>query len=216
MSGDPSPSVSTRERNNYTRVNNLLQVHGRKVLQNLFDSKHPPRELRETLASHEILTILNDLRDQRLLNTAEKKILYPRDSSTNVSSDNFDISLLAKLLRSICHLKSAEDFVWRRFPFPSDRSIEANIVRLREYKNLITSHSRRPSLDDATFEEYWANISNAIIALGGREGYASVISQLKRERMDFEPKAFSQELQETKAKVECLKGRLIPTSYSSS
>lgn len=210
MQSAPTPSVSRREDINYDRVNRLLVKYGTEVLRKLFDDRCPADKLKDILSSDEISQTLDYLYNEGILTTAQKRKLYPNDSST-VSSANFDITLLAMLLRNICGYSDPEDDKWQR-PRHWDNSTEANIARLRIFKNKITSHSTLPSLTDAEFEDYWRVISNAIIALGGEKIYASLISQLKTEPMDSGAKILSQELQEKKQELEDLKGMLIPIS----
>ena len=206
MQSAPTPSVSRKEENNFHRVNRLLLKYGKEVLRNLFDAKCPPDKLKDILSEDKNSQTLTKLYDDGHLTTHQKRKLYPDDPSI-VSSANFDITLLAMLLRNICGFSKPEDNKWKR---PRDNSTEANIARLRIYKNKITSHSVNPSLTDAAFETYWRNITKVIIALGGEERYASLISQLKTEPLDSGAEILSQGLPEKKQELEDLKGTLIP------
>lgn len=185
-------------------MNRLLLKYGKEVLRNCFDAEYRPDELKDFLSGDKISQTLTNLFDKGILTTHQKRKLYPDDPST-VSSANFDITLLAMLLRNICSFSDPEDDMWKR-PRRRDNSTEANIARLRIYKNKISSHSVDPSLTDAAFETYWRNITKAIIALGGEERYASLISQLKTEPLDSGAEILSQGLPEKKQELEDLKG----------
>lgn len=200
-------SRSERERTNHTLLNRLLLEHGTEVLRGVFERERPPGNLRDYLASAEFQRTLISLHHAGHITLRQRRRLeappFPE------SSADFDISLLAALLRNICGLRHPSHCVWS--PHENwDDTLEVNIARLREYKNEFVSHVTSASLDDATFEEHWGKISGTIIALAGRqkERYASAISQLKS----------SQRFAEVKQKLEHLEGMLvvIPMSYGSS
>ena len=92
------------------------------------------------------------------------------------------MTLLMVLLRNICGLKPPING-WDSLPPAADASIEANIARVKYYRNTVYGHASRASVDDATFNAYWQGISNALVALGGAS-YEAVINKLKNECMD--------------------------------
>lgn len=74
----------------------------------------------------------------------------------------FDITLLTVLFRTIPNM-STPATGWNSLPPDSDRSDEANIVRVRYYRNWVYSQM---SLDDAAFNQLWQKISRTLIELG--------------------------------------------------
>ena len=64
----------------------------------------------------------------------------------------------------------------------SDNGTEANIVRIKCYRNDVYGHATKASVDDATFNMLQQIISIPILAIGS--GYEPVISRLKTESMD--------------------------------
>lgn len=187
-----------RERNNHYHLNRLLVEYGTLVLRRIFDRIHPPDRLQDYLSSPATQVTLDELYRQSYINFPQYRMLQQRP----VSSADFDISLLAALLRNICGLMPPYFREWR----PSeiwDENIEVNISRLRDYKNRFVSHASDFLLDDATFKEYWEKTRSAIIVLGGQE-YAPLINQLWNERMDLEAQNRNREFLEIERRFEDL------------
>ena len=190
-------NASTDENMNFARLCRLLVDVGCTVLRDTFDSKHPPTNLHGVLSSPSVLSTLHSLRNRHFLSSLQWKKLFPAVAS-NVSSANFDISLLMILLRNICDLSAPVDTrSWDRLPPDSDDSTEANIVRIKCYKNDVYVHASEASVDDPTFNDLWQKISSAILELGpgtDKTIYETAIEQLKTERMDPAVKAHGQKL----------------------
>lgn len=206
MSSRKASPVSTRGNSNYALLTRLLRDYGTEVLRNLFDDKHPPGKLESNLSSKGIKEALKKLLDEGILNMRDCKLL----DKTEPSSADFDIALLSKLLGSICAFSPPPSTKsWTHFPLDDDSSIQANIVRMRFYRNELDGHYNSASMDDGNFEKNWEKVSRAIIALGGQE----------KERYTIEIRLLKQrgrEVLETTQKLEDLQGMLIPISYSSS
>ncbi|XP_067029222.1 NLR family CARD domain-containing protein 3-like isoform X2 [Acropora muricata] len=174
--------ASTQENTNYARLCRLLVDVGCTVLRDTFDNIHPPANLHVVLSSASLFSTLQSLRKKRVLNPLQWGKLFPAVASS-VSSANFDVTLLMVLLRNICGLSPpVSTGNWDKLPPDSDNSTEANIVRIKCYRNDVYGHATKASLDDKTFNVLWHKISSAVLALG--TGYGDVISRLKTECMD--------------------------------
>lgn len=178
-----APSFSsTKETTNYARLCRLLIDVGTHALRDTFDRIHPPSHLHGILTSE--LPTLQSLRTRKILNATQWGTLYPTISSS-VLSASFDITLLMVLLRNICGLSAPTSTgSWDILPHASDSSIEANIARIKYYRNNVYGHATQASVDEPTFHGLWLEISNALLALGSAASYASAISRLKTECMD--------------------------------
>ena len=95
------------------------------------------------------------------------------------------------LLRNLCGLSPpVSTGSWDKLPPDSDNSTEANIVRIKFYRNDVYdvyAHASKASVDDVTFDKLWKNISNAIVGLASGTNatlYATAISKVKTECMD--------------------------------
>ncbi|XP_015778396.1 PREDICTED: NACHT, LRR and PYD domains-containing protein 10-like, partial [Acropora digitifera] len=184
--------ASTQENTNYARLCRLLVDVGCRVLRDTFDNKHPPANLHVVLSSPSVFSTLQSLRRRRVLNPLQWGKLFPAITS-NLSSANFDVTLLVVLLRNICGLSPpVSTGSWDELPPDSDESTEANIVRIKWYRNDVYGHATKASLDDATFHALWQKISSAVLALGS--GYGAVMSRLKTECMDPAAEAQYQQL----------------------
>lgn len=187
-----------RERTNHYLLTRLLVEYGTLVLRRKFDSIYPPDRLQDYLSSPATQVTLDVLYRESYINFPQYRMLQQRP----VSSADFDISLLAALLRNICGLMPPHFHEWRSSE-TWDKNIEVNISRLRDYKNRFVSHANDFLLDDATFKEYWEKTRSAIIVLGG-QGYAPLINQLGNERMDLEVPNRTQEFLEIQQRFEHL------------
>ncbi|XP_022807051.1 nucleotide-binding oligomerization domain-containing protein 2-like isoform X4 [Stylophora pistillata] len=176
---------STNETFNFARLCRLVVDVGSQALRDTFDAIHPPTSLHLVLTHQPVHAKLQFLKKKRVLNPTQWGKLYPNVPSS-VSSADFDIVLLVVLLRNICGLVPPSTG-WDSLPPPTDMSKEANIARLKYYRNTVYGHASEASVDDTQFNSYWQDISSAILGLAGA-GYGVAISKLKNESMDLETK----------------------------
>ena len=179
----PAPSVaSTKETTNYARLCRLLVDVGSQALKDTFDKIHPPAGLHLVLASGTPAhNTLQSLKKKKILNPTQWTKLYPAVSSS-VSSASFDITLVVVLLRNICNLTSPATG-WDILPPPADTSTEANIARVKYYRNTVYGHATKASVDDVPFSILWKDIRKVLVALGGTS-YGAAIDKLRNESMD--------------------------------
>ena len=178
-----APTVkSTKETTNYARLCRLLVDVGSHALRDIFDNCHPPpANLHMVLLSHQ--PKLKSLKAKRVLNATQWSKLYPAVPST-VSSKSFDITLLNVLLRNICGLSPpASTGSWDKVPPATDLTREADIVRVKCFRNTVYGHAESASVDDVTFKSLWKDIRDALVRLGG-PSYGSAINALETECMD--------------------------------
>ena len=172
---------STRETTNYARLCRLLVDAGSQVLRETFDRIHPPGGLGSVLGGPPVHTILQMLRTKKILNPSQWGKLYPAVKS-KVSSKNFDITLLMVLFRNICGL-TPPTTGWDRFPLVTDLTPEADIARIKFYRNTVYGHASEASVDEVTFTTCWTDIRDTLVRLGGAT-YEAAIDDLKDECMD--------------------------------
>ncbi|KAK3578641.1 hypothetical protein CHS0354_002944 [Potamilus streckersoni] len=111
--------------------------------------------------------------------------LYPQASSTPVSSENFDISLLTCLFRNICGLNPPKTG-WDDPPLQGDTSLEADVVRIRLIRNEV-QHITTASLSDQDFPTKWNEIEQVLTRLGsGCPDIIASINKLKTDAWDAE------------------------------
>ena len=194
-SGPAAFASSTRENTNYVRLCRLLIDIGTEALRNVFNDIHSPTNL------HKILSIASSSQHYTTLKRLQKKgVLNPTlwGKLSTASSAEFDITLLMVLLRNVCGLSPpVSTGNWDELPPDADHSTEANIVRIKYFRNDVYAHASKASVDDATFNQLWKNISNAIIGLESGKDVTScvtAISKMKTECMDPDTEAHFRDL----------------------
>ena len=154
---------STKETTNYARLCRVLVDVGTCALRDTFDAICTPPTLHTVLATNQPL--LQSLRPRRIINATQWGKLFPA-IPTSVSSANFDITLLMVLLRNICGL-TPPTTGWDALPAATDMSREADIARVKYFRNTVYAHAEQASVDDATFHKYWKEIRDTLVRLGG-------------------------------------------------
>lgn len=120
---------------NGARVSRLLIDKGTKAVRNIFSSIHAPATLNATLTSYRVF--FNGL---RYVNCSQMDILFP-PSGVQSKAEDYDITLLFILLRNICNLNPpVSTGSWNTNPPVSDTSMEANLVRIKYYRNIVYGH----------------------------------------------------------------------------
>ena len=193
MASVPTLAPSWKQTTNYARLCRLLVDGGTKALRHTFDKFHPPANLFNVLKAGSLdHSTLQSLKKKRTFNDTQWGKLYPSPHSS-VTSGDFDITLLMVLLRNICGLLAAPATGWDSLPPALDTSVEANIARVKYYRNTVYGHASQASVDDPTFNSLWQDISAALIALGVD---AAAIAKLKTETMDPDTEKHSEPLKE--------------------
>ena len=153
-------SAILQEEANFTRLSKLLVDKGTEALRNTLDAIHPPANLAAVLNANK--AILLRLKP-RVINDLQWDLLFPL-SGNPPDSKTFDVSLLTVLLRNICGF-IAPATGWNTMPPDADRSPQANFTRIRLFRNEVYAHVSSTQVDDATFENLWQKISQALVDL---------------------------------------------------
>ena len=157
-----SALASSEEKTNGAKLSRLLIDGGTTVLRSVFDSYHSPANLAADLNSY--YSILNKLLRRRILNGRQWDKLFPPGGAAP-DSNTFDITLLFLLLTNICGL-SRPLTGWHSKPPASDTSREANLARIKFFRNHLYGHVAATGLDTPTFNALWQEISVVLVALG--------------------------------------------------
>ena len=189
MAGAVPTASSTKETSNYARLCRLLVDVGTQALRDTFNAIHPPANLHTVLAGKK--ATLQPLRARKLINPTQWGKFFPAIPSS-VPSASFDITLLMVLLRNICGL-AAPTTGWDALPAATDVSLEADIFRIKYFRNAVYAHAEHAFVDDATFGTYWSEIRGTLVRLGG-VAYRAAIDNLETECMDPDMKEHYKEL----------------------
>ncbi|XP_067028556.1 uncharacterized protein [Acropora muricata] len=161
-SSSPSPLASSGEKTNGAKLSRLLIDGGTMVLRKIFDRYHPPADLQANLNAN--YGTLNNLLKRRVLRQPQWDLLFPPGGATP-DSNTFDITLLFLVLTSICGL-SPPPSGWHTKPSASDTSVEANLARIKFFRNELYGHVSTTGVDTPTFSALWQEISAVLVALG--------------------------------------------------
>ena len=158
----PSPLTSSVEKTNGAKLSRLLIDGGTTVLRNVFDGYYPPANLAAGLSANYLT--LNALKTRRVLHQPQWDLLFPPSGATP-DSKTFDITLLFLLLTNICGLFPPISG-WHKPPPSSDTSLEANLTRIKLYRNELYGHVTSTGVQTAVFNVKWQEISKVLVALG--------------------------------------------------
>ena len=175
-----APTVaSTKDTTNYSRLCRLLVDVSTQALRDTFDNICSPSSLHTVLSANK--ATLQSLRAKRIINPIQWGKLFP-PIPTTVSSRDFDTTLLMVLLRNLCGLVPPLSG-WDTLPDAADLSLEADIARIKHFRNTVYAHAEKASVDDTTFNIYWRDIRDTLVRLGG-DTYGAALDSLKVECMD--------------------------------
>ena len=160
---------STKGKENFQRLTRLLMSGGVRLLREKFDSLYSPTDLPLTLRDPATKTKLR----RANLSSPEWKCLYPSPGTFGKSTD-FDITLMFRLFRTICN--STKPITgWDNLPNSTDHSLEADLARIKYYRNSVYGHNSKMEIMDSEFCNLWKEISEALSRIAGS------ISQAKRD-----------------------------------
>ena len=171
----PSPLASSEEKTNGAKLSRLVIDGGTTVLRNVFNHHHPSANLAADLNAN--YSTLNNLLRRRVLNRHQWDKLFP-PGGVAPDSNTFDITLLFLLLTNICGL-APPGTGWHTKPAPSDNSHEANLARVKYFRNELYGHVTSTGVDTHSFSVLWQEISAVLVALGLPQ---TEIDRLKAER----------------------------------
>ena len=184
----------------------MLISLGSKALRETFDRIIPPQNLQRFLKRNPGHSKLQSRRKEGILSSIQWSKLYPTTPS-EVSSASFDIHLLMVLLRTICDL-SPPPAGWDTPPLREDNSCESDVVRLKYFLNAVSRHAGEGSVNDAVFSNYWEQIRDALVRLGGAD-YENTIDEMKNQDMDsLDEEHFRELLKQWKKMEDNIKDKL--------
>ena len=149
------------------------------MLRTIFDGYHPPANLSADLNAN--YSTLQLLFKKKVLRAAQWDKLFPPGGATP-DSNTFDITLLFLLLTHICGL-SPPLSGWHKKPSLGDNSLEANLARIKFFRNELYGHVSSTGIDTITFSSLWQEISAVLVALGLDQ---TEIDRLKEEKCGAE------------------------------
>ena len=166
MASSPDPDEvlrSTRGKENFQRISRLLISGGTALLREIFDQLCPPSNFPRILKNPATEKPLKAAK----LTKPQWDCLYPSPGVYGESAD-FDVTLLFKLLRTICNLIPPVTG-WDDLPTNTDHSLAADLVRIRHYRNSVFGHvNQNMEIPDDQFPVLWQDISEALVRIAGQ------------------------------------------------
>ena len=175
----PSPLASSTATANGSKLLRLLVDGGTAALRETLNKIYPASKPANFLKAKR--DRLKKLLDDRVLNRDQWYQLYPKDGS-DPDPEKFDISLLFLLLTEICGLEPPRRTGWNKMPQAKDRSLSANLVRLKLFRNKLL-HRPNTHFETEEFLDLWKKLSGVLCSLGLS---SSDIEKLKLERYEGE------------------------------
>ena len=179
-SGSGSVFDTSEEKTNGTRLARLLVDGGTHVLRKFLDSVYPePTLLANELKKNRIK--FQTLKSKGVIFKEQWEMLFPTSGLPDLKE--FDITLLHLLIRELCCLKAPRTG-WHKMPADDDQSLEANIARIKCFRNEL-SHSVSTGIPNDEFEDKWNTITLSLetIKIGV---YRKKIQALKNDSIDHE------------------------------
>ena len=188
---------SSKGRDNFQRLARLLISGGTVLLREAFDIKRPPSNLSTTLQNPATKKLLKAAK----LTKPQWDCLYPSPGMYGKSID-FDITLLFRLLRTICGLTPPVTG-WDALPASTDDSLEADLARIKYYRNSIYGHvNENMEISDDEFSVLWREISEALVRVAGQispakaKEWKNAIDTFLKDPLTEEDKRHEQELRQ--------------------
>ena len=150
-------SSSSPSSGNGLKLVRLLIDEGANVLKQFLLISIHPETLENTLKNN--LPKLSQLKSKGVIFTDQwEKLFSASGDPSNV--ENFDITLLHLLIREFSNLPAPAKG-WHKLPDESDDSIQANITRIKCFRNEL-AHQSSTAISESEFEEKWTQISSSL------------------------------------------------------
>ncbi|XP_071146485.1 uncharacterized protein [Mytilus edulis] len=147
----------TEGEEHFVRIFMLLVDVCPRAIRNQFNKDFHPGALKGVIRkSH---TLLSDLHKRRIISQPQWQTL--NQNNLNPSSESFDISLMTLLLHHLAGFNISE-----RLPLKTDTSVEADISRIKIYRNTYF-HSAWIEIGRDEYTTAWSDLCEAITRLGG-------------------------------------------------
>nr|XP_022307914.1 uncharacterized protein LOC111113914 [Crassostrea virginica] len=169
--------AATEEMTNTLRVIRLLMEPCTDQLSDLLRSYVSPASF-PTLIKREIWRLSR-------LTKSQRELVLPNSGVYSGNYDDMDISLLYILLRNLCGIQ-AHNKGWGNSPDSADRSLSANIERLRLARNNCAHYKN--GMSNAEFNQVWSEIRAAVVDLDKAPGignkYQEAVDFVRNDTMD--------------------------------
>ncbi|XP_052084059.1 uncharacterized protein LOC127721351 [Mytilus californianus] len=159
-SDDQKHAKPTAEEVYFLRMIHLLFRVACPVVRMTFDHEIQPNQLRRSLDKNKTLMNKRYRKKEKIINDCQWDLLYRSVKEKIVTSEDFDISLMINLLRTLAPNITIGDL----YPVRTDTSIDAMLSRIK-YRRNEAIQSFEGKLSQKQFEKYWNESGQAILKL---------------------------------------------------
>ncbi|CAC5416347.1 unnamed protein product [Mytilus coruscus] len=139
----------TTDEVNFLRMVHLLFSVACSVVRMAFNHEIQPNQLRKTLDRNKTLLEKVYRRKDKIINDFQWNLLFKGET---VSSDDFDITLMIYLLRTLANISIGDIY-----PAPFNTSISAMLTRINYIRNKVIQNVKG-QLSEEHFNQYWDDI----------------------------------------------------------
>ncbi|XP_046858577.1 uncharacterized protein LOC124452027 [Xenia sp. Carnegie-2017] len=165
LCGNMGSVLSRNKKTNGFKLMRLIVDVGGEALRITLTKQLSGTDLFNVLKNPKIYNQLLILKNNRTLKQHQWDLLYPPPPILP-NENKFDITLLCILLRNICGLKPPRDPIWENMPYVTDYSTEADITRIRLFRNGRFAHLPSTSVSSDEFENHWLEVKEPLVRLG--------------------------------------------------
>lgn len=171
---------STHETTNLVRITRMILGPCADLLRDVLRNEKEPHALSQSVKAFQV----NLPKGKKSLFSKEQEILI-----YNESYSDFDITLLYILFRNICNIQPHTN-KWGFEPDPCDKSLSANIERIRLLRNAYLGHTPDITISDPEYEQLYQNIKTIVreieSCIGNSTIYQDAVEEIKTITMDSE------------------------------
>ncbi|XP_060578374.1 uncharacterized protein LOC132735446 isoform X2 [Ruditapes philippinarum] len=139
------------------RLQILVIDGGLLVLRNILDQSLTSQCITFSACLNQEKSTITRLKSRGVITQVQYDVLFPAGGKVPTSSD-LDITLIICLLRNLKCFGLNKKFDWRTAPAQTDVSIEADIWRLKDFRNKISHISTTTAIQQTDFTAWWNEI----------------------------------------------------------
>ncbi|XP_060596526.1 uncharacterized protein LOC132750549 [Ruditapes philippinarum] len=144
------------------RLQILVIDGGLLVLRNILDQSLTSQCITFSACLNQEKSTITRLKSRGVITQVQYDVLFPAGGKVPTSSD-LDITLIICLLRNLKCFGLNKNFDWRATPAQTDLTMEADICRLKDFRNKISHISTTTPIQQIDFTAWWNDIEQILV-----------------------------------------------------
>ncbi|XP_060561755.1 E3 ubiquitin-protein ligase DZIP3-like [Ruditapes philippinarum] len=144
------------------RLQILIIDGGLMVLRNILDQTLTAKGLTLNVCLNQEKFAVTRLKSRGIITQVQYDQLFPAVGQVPTTSD-MDITLIICLLRCLKCFGLNKKFDWNATPIPTDVTVEADICRLKAFRNQISHISKTTNIQSNDFVTWWNDIEQILV-----------------------------------------------------